>query len=189
MDSQTLYTLLNFDESDLFANRNGRLSAKQQARLASFTKSGKQIGVVVSLFLLAFAVAPAVITWWNAAPCIAALCSEWPGSLRVFLVILLLTWTPIWAWLGIRSFISANAPYRIPDLLKAEGPVNIVKVESYNAASKTHSENYELRIGGETLDVDSELADIMMQGDIYAIYHVKGDVMQIMSAELIAKTD
>jgi hypothetical protein len=186
MDSQTLYTLLKFDESDLFANRNGRLTAKQQARLASDAKFGKKIALAISFFFLAFAIAPGVIAGVNAAHCIADLCSEWPDSLRIFLVILLLTWTPIWAWISIRLFISAASPFRIPALLKVEGPINIVKVESYNAASKTHSENYELRLGGETFDVAAELADIVMQGDVYAVYYLK-EAMQIMSAELISQ--
>jgi hypothetical protein len=71
-------------------------------------------------------------------------------------------------------------------LQKAEGPINIVKVEKYNYTTHTQSENYELHVGGEEFDCDSELADIMMQGDIYAIYYIK-ETKEIMSAEMLAK--
>jgi hypothetical protein len=35
-----------------------------------------------------------------------------------------------------------------------------------------------------SFDIDSDLADIIMQGDIYAIYYIKGE-KDIMSAEKI----
>ena len=188
MNDEALYKVFEFDESDLFNNRNGMLSTNQQARLADADRFAKKLGLVGVFFFLAVAIIPALIIGITGAHCISDLCAEeWPSSLRVFLLLLLLTWTPVWAWISIRLFISANTPYRIPALLKVEGPVNIVKVEGYNSASKTHTENYELRIGGETFDVDSELADIMMQGDVYAVYYIK-EAMQIMSAEPIAKS-
>jgi hypothetical protein len=41
-----------------------------------------------------------------------------------------------------------------------------------------------LHIGRVTFDVESDLADIMRQGDTYAIYYLKG-IKEIISAEKI----
>ena len=75
-----------------------------------------------------------------------------------------------------------------------EGPINIVRTERTKADSVTHSTEryvtYELHIGAITFDVASDLANIMMQGDGFAIYYTEGNdnfSSRIWSAELISK--
>jgi hypothetical protein len=70
------------------------------------------------------------------------------------------------------------------DLKSVEGKVNIIKEENFNATTKRNETDYELHIGGVTFDVDSDLADIMIQGDTYAIYYME-ETKSILSAEKI----
>ena len=70
------------------------------------------------------------------------------------------------------------------DLKYVEDKVNIIKDDNYNTAAKRYETDYELHIGGVTFDVASKLADIIMQGDTYAIYYIEG-TKDILSAEKI----
>jgi hypothetical protein len=74
-----------------------------------------------------------------------------------------------------------------------QGPVNIVKVErtSHHTDSDGHSSTshyfvHELHVGGQSFDVQGDLADIIMQGDEYVFYYIDGSD-EILSAELISK--
>jgi hypothetical protein len=176
----------NFDEADLFTNRHGALTPKQQTRLEENEKIWKKFLLVGGLILLIIAIVPSITIGLEAASCISNLCSEWPLSLRIFLTGMVVIWMPIWGYFGIRVIRSALSPYNPSTLQKVEGPINIVKENSYNSTSHTYSEDYELHVGGVEFDCDSELADVMMQGDIYAIYYIKG-TNEIMSVEILAK--
>jgi hypothetical protein len=57
-------------------------------------------------------------------------------------------------------------------LKKVEGKVNIIKQESYSGTTKQWGDYYELHIGKKTFDIESDLADIMDQGEKYAVYYV-----------------
>jgi len=186
MNDDLLRKYFDFDEADLFANRNGALTAKQQTRLAEEEKFWNKLSLIGGLFLLGVAILPGLIIGFAVAPCISDYCSGWPLSLRLFLIIMVLTWAPIWGFFGIRLVRSALSTRNYSLLQKAEGPINIVKVESYSSSTHTHHEDYELHVGGKEFDIDSELVDIMMQGDIYAIYYLE-ETKEIMSVEMLAK--
>jgi len=59
-------------------------------------------------------------------------------------------------------------------LKSVEGDANIVREEHYHQSSERREVDYELHIGGVTFDVDSGLADIIMQGDTCAVYYIEG---------------
>jgi hypothetical protein len=183
---ELLRKYFDFDEADLFVNRNGALTSKQQTRLTEEEKLWNKISLIGGLFLLSVAILPSLMIGLGVAPCISDYCSGWPLSLRLFLISMVLIWMPIWGYFGIRVTRNALSTHNYSSLQKAEGPINIVKVESYNINTHTQKEDYELHVGGEEFDGDSELADIMMQGDIYAIYYIK-ETKEIMSAEMLAK--
>ena len=183
---ELLRKYFDFDEADLFANRNDALTPKQQTRLAEEEKLWGKISLIGGLILLSVAILPSIMIGLAVAPCISNMCSEWPSSLRLFLISMVLIWMPIWGYYGIRVTRNALSTHNSSLLQKVEGSINIVKVESYNINTHAQKEDYELHVGGEEFDCDSELADIMMQGDIYAIYYIK-DTKEIMSAEMLAK--
>lgn len=185
MNDEQLRKYYDFDEGDLFANRNGYLSPRQQKRLAEDEAFWKKILLIIGIVLLIVAFLPILIIGLSAISCIADLCSEWPSSLRAFYIVLVLLLTPTLLFLGVRVTRGALKLPKSSSVQKAEGPINIVKVESYNPTTHANSDNYELHVGGEEFDEESELADIMMQGDIYAIYYIK-ETKTIMSAEMLA---
>ncbi len=55
-------------------------------------------------------------------------------------------------------------------LKKAQGPVNIVRQESSGEHGHFNT-GYYLHIGGKQFNVDEDLADVMVQGDVYAVYY------------------
>jgi hypothetical protein len=179
MGSQELEKLYNFDESDLYANRNGYLSQKQEQRLIQEAKSAKipSIGCgllffgIASIFPIAFAP--------------LALSSLDNIGALIGIAIAVLVWTLVWGLIGVFMIRSAFAKPNLT-LQKAEGPVNIVGVERTSSGEDHHTYiAHELHVGGGEFDVDSGIADYIMQGDVYAIYFLK-DTDTILSLERLS---
>jgi hypothetical protein len=87
-----------------------------------------------------------------------------------------------------RLFNFAKARYT---LAKVQGPINI---DSWQTAYHGGMLWYELQVGDKSFHVDKDLPNIMMQGDVYAIYYCYADdapddngLYKILSAELISK--
>ncbi len=175
-----------FDEADLFANRSGHLTLKQQERLAKDEKVWNVVSLIWGVFILAVAIGPIIAIGFAARPCLSHASSGCEALLIVFAVGFGLIWLPIWGYSGFRTIRKAVSAQNVFSLEKVEGPVNIIKVESYNSSLRRNEEEYELHVGGEEFDCDSDLADIMLQKDIYAIYFIK-DPKEILSAEFIAE--
>jgi len=53
---------------------------------------------------------------------------------------------------------------------KADGPINIVRQE-YAGEHRPSNFNIYLHIGGKQFSVDEDIADVMMQGDVYVVYY------------------
>ncbi len=169
MNEGPLARLFNFDEGDLFANRNGYLSDQQQARLTREAQDKKKFGRYGGIFLLTFAIVPfagAFVLWGVWAVAAAA-------------------WPIVWGLLGVIALRSSLST-RSFEVKKVEGPVNIVKVVHSSSGDESSYDEQELHIGGTEFDIDEEgLADCMMQGDTYAVYYLE-DPVQILSAERLA---
>ena len=63
---------------------------------------------------------------------------------------------------------------------KAEGPVNIVRQES-NSAHRHFQTGVYLHIDGKQFNVDEDLASVITQGDVYAVYY---EYMESMKKEV-----
>ena len=173
MDDQDLKKYFNFDEADLYANRNGTFTQKQTQRLAQDRKSGVKFIRIVGWALLFVAALPIVILWLVGA-----------FTVMGWMSLLWGVWPLIWGFLAFKAFRSSFVT-PTSTLATAEGPINIVKDDRYNASTKRYHEEHELHIGGGEFDVDAELADIMMQGDIYAVYYIK-ETREILSLERLS---
>ena len=189
-DQQLLMKLFDFNEAELQANRNGRLSERQKARLAQAEKSQKGCAVTGGIFLFVIAlvgVAVAVIF-------IPTLINEERLAAIAVGVAFGCIWPMVWGGLGLLSARRAFAKMEVK-VKKAEGPINIVKAirQEYNASTKLHSEYsiHELRVGKRVFEVEAETADAMMQGDVYAVYYADINIEDsedpILSAELLRK--
>jgi hypothetical protein len=179
MSDLTLEKHFHFNEGDLNANRNGRLSDRQLKRLgvqaASHKKSALGFGIVL-LGIASIGVIAGVVGLLNMKGMVERIAA---GALFGLL------WPYIWGGLGIGMIKSAIKQPNF-ELQTAQGPINIVKDESYDSTNQTYSVFHELHIGGCQFDVEGDLADLMMQGDEYAVYYLK-DREEIVSAELISK--
>ncbi len=171
MSDEALGKYFQFDEADLFANRNGYLTPKQQTRLAKEAKWQAQGSLIWGLIFVGAAIFPFPIMYLA-------------GALSDFGCFGLL-WVMLW---GGFAFYMIRSSFSKPDLSvqKAEGPINIVKTESYNSTTHMTSDDYELHVGGHEFDVESEIADYMMQGNVYAIYYTV-DPEEILSVEQLGK--
>jgi hypothetical protein len=168
MSQDPLDTYFDFDEADLFANRNGYLTDRQKTRMATQEQFAKRFFLGIAIFLFGVGIVPTIIVWLS-------------NPSRTFPVIWSSLWIPTWGFFGFLVARMALSTRKAPLLKKAEGPVNIV-MEDTDSTDR----DYELHVGGETFDADSELADIMMQGDVYAVYYIDG-INEIVSAEMLAK--
>ena len=166
MADQQLMEYFEFDEADLFANRSDQFTEKQKARLVKADSSQKQFNLIAGIVLLVVGAAGLVAA-------IVALTRIQILEFRIGLRLAGIIWAFIWARIGVRAMRGTGAKFQAK-LKKAEGPINIVKEKNFDG----HATNidYELHVGGKEFNVDSDLADIMMQGDVHAIYYTLGTI-------------
>ena len=171
MDDRELQKYFDFNESDLNANRSGILSNKQRIRLEENAKFTNKVFLIAGISIIFIGIIPTLILLLAHA------------NLE-FLIIWSIVWISLCGFVGFRVIRIGKSDKRGLKLIKVEGKVNIIKEETYNNASRQTVDDYEFHIGGVSFDTDSNLADIIMQGDNYAIYYIEGE-KDIMSAERI----
>ncbi len=184
MEDQKLKDYFKFDEGDLQANRSGRFSAKQKDRLFSRHNSAVRQKHIASAILIPVSILMLIWMVYLIYKDFASGSGSDLGAivqLGLFGAILLLAGTYI---LRI-SFIGPKYVVK-----KAQGPVNIIK-ESQLTDNGT-AIRYELHVGGETFNMhlESQVGDVMMQGDTYIIYYSQGvenNLREILSAEWVSK--
>ncbi len=195
MDDQALGDFLHFDETDLYANRNGRLSQRQQANLLEQHKSGKRFGLLGGLGCGVFFFAIASIFPIAVTPQGLAALQKGRVSEAVGMFIGIGVWVLIWGGIGCFGFwtaISSIFKKRSAVSLKSVvGPINLVGVERETSTGegieRTTSTyiQHELHLGHQTFEVPGELGGYLVQGDTYAVYYINQN--QIMSLERLAK--
>jgi hypothetical protein len=162
MENQKLTQYFKFDESDLQANRNGKISAAQQAHIKSDSGSGHILVLFLGLVILAATSTPLISTLRSSQTTTP---TEW-----LFAAASLLIGLGIDAWLLRR--VRMKEEYQVG---KVEGRVNIV------TTSGNHTTYYELHVGGQKFDVDEDISDVMNQGDACIVYYIKeyNDVLSV----------
>jgi hypothetical protein len=189
MNDQKLKDYFKFDEVDLQANRSGNFSEKQKKELSSEDSSSIQrrrraaviffiLGILLWLMVIGFLIFKGV--GYLVHNGVLLICPG-PGGLVLLLASIYI----------FRSSFSIKQNYT---LKKVEGPINIVKAERTKNDSVTHATEryviYELHIGSITFDVLPDLADIMMQENVYAVYYTEPNDNfsgRIWSAEFLSK--
>jgi hypothetical protein len=187
VSDSSLMNYFKFDEADLAANRNGQLTDQQKSRLVREDKRDRTWSVVGGGFLILIGLVGLVIA-------IAAGMADPDWGFRIgFGLAFGCIWPLVWGGIGVGILSRAFSKFQV-NLLRATGPVNVVKVERTSTSTDSdgfshthHYFVYEMHVGGKSFDVTGELADIMMQGDTYAVYYTEGSENDILSAELIAK--
>ena len=148
-------------------------------------KNYKRDGIIYGLILLAiasifpFAFIPQSIAAWQK--------HNIGGALLPLIPVVI--WVVIWGGIGVFLMADGFKDRSKIRLKRVEGPINLVAVE-VTGTHGHHSINHELHIGEFDYEVDEDLASIMMQGDIYAVYFtVDADdddsAKTVLSAELL----
>ena len=191
MSDPLLMKLLDFDESELQANQNGRISERQMMRLHEMEASAKKMSLLgcAGNFLVA------LIGVGGAGAYLYSMMKNLPkldlGTI-IFSVIFGILWPLLWGAAGLSGLRRVFAKVE-PALKKAEGSIAIEKTvrSSYNSDSHvtTHQNVYELRVGGRTFIVSPVLQNYMKRGDVYAVYFAdfnhKERSKEILSVELL----
>ena len=187
MTDQKLMDYFKFDQGDLTANKNGQFTDPQKARLVKEDKRDRTGSLIGGGFLFLIALVGIVIA------VVAGMADPDWGFRIGFGLGFGCIWPLCWGGVGYLILNRAFAKFQV-QLKRALGPVNIIKAERTSTSTDSdgfshtsHYFVYELHVGGQSFDVDSSLADIMMQGDTYAVFYTEGSENDILSAELISK--
>ncbi len=171
-NDEELRKYFDFDEADLFANRNGYMSSKQQARDKKEVRDTRKVLSIVGYCILALAILPVIIFF--------LVKGQWQSWL----------WAFIWLLVGVLVAVfvlrlAANTTKE--DTLKTvEGRVNIIKEEHEDENLHKYYDYY-WNIGAVKFDVaDSEKVDILQQGDFYRVYYLDL-AKEILSLEKVEK--
>ncbi len=190
MSDTTLRKFFDFSEADLSANRQGKLSAKQQKVLDEGEKGANQIFIGAGVFFILLALG---ISWGITSDIFRDGISNLSSdditglALGIGLPCGILGFFAYWSFRLAFSKLDSS-------LQNVEGKVNFVKMEkqqSYTSAGGSTSyrtvQQYELRVGRVNFEnVAEELLNIIDEGDVYAFYYIK-QPKKIMSAEKISK--
>lgn len=192
MSDTELRKFFDFDQSDLIANQNGKLSAKQDKRIKETEKSTSSIFryIGLGLIFLNLCIVGAIVSAIMAEGFSFSTASTDDMLGLIFAIVFPTLIIGIFVWLMF-WIASSKTDY---SLQKVEGKVNFVKVEkqqSYKTASGSTShrtvQQYELRVGKFKFeDVDEELLNVIEEGDVYVFYYTK-DTKDILSCEFISK--
>jgi hypothetical protein len=190
MSDDKLHKLLKFDETDLNANRSGRLTSRQNQAVSKWEQVDNTISLGITLVLLVLGV---VFTYTPISQLLKHALS--PAGLTGADTQGLLLSGIVWLVLGLSalgSFIRAFKKLNRA-VLKTQGKISFVKVEERveNRDSNGHSSyshtnvSYDLHVGEQNFaGVDQELMNVMQAGDTYTVYYVAG--YGILSVELAA---
>jgi hypothetical protein len=173
MSENQLKGYFAFDDSDLIANKAGRLSPKQTKKLTANDQFTQRIlfGFVIVCVALAL----------------------------FFLYRAFVDATRIGSWIGVvlagyfASFFARGLFNKIDySVQRAQGIVDFIKVEKRGGSvsdplyKRPIVSSYEMHISGESFANANPALIEYMQGDVYAVYYAK-DTKQILSVEFISK--
>lgn len=191
MSDVQLRKFFEFDESDLAANRSGKLSAKQKTKLETSEKGADQIFIGAGIFFIIVAL---IIIYFVAGESILKLFSGESLSSSDTLSIVLGGGLPtlLFGFFAYGAFKLGTSKLD-NSVQTVQGKVNFVKVEKQVPTSTSSVSNYrtveqyELRVGKIAFEnVDEELLNIIDEGDTYVFNYTK-QTKQILSCEFISK--
>lgn len=175
MNDRRLKTYFNFEEADLLANRNGRLSEKQKKRLMADArleqKSARESAMIV-FTVGAAGMATGLLIVVNA-PTLA-------GQIIVGLL-LCVVWPGVWGWKA-WTVMRSSDPAGEDQIRAARGRVDVVKYEDANG-----SVDYVLRVDGIEFDLVNKPSGVIADGEECILYFLE-KTEEILSVEILPDT-
>ena len=198
MSEVNIQTVLSFDEIDLAANRLGQLTQKQKDLLAEKAKThksfNKTIGIVIALMfggaLLSGLFVPIIAFLGGSFLENGAITTETLLASLPFICMGLFFLVVFGGVLIVVLRVVFERANRKVDTVvrRAEGPVNFVWVEREERNTSKTGPTYktvrvlEMRIGGETFNVQPELPNVINQGEGWIFYYTNHP-FKFLSAE------
>ena len=182
MARSDLMKYFQFDADDLHANKGGRFTDKQRVRLVALDKSRRKARLVIGIILAVVAAIGPIIY------IVGAMNTSDPAFRIAFGIGFGLIWPLIWGLIafGLIRGAAGKTTFKVANV---RGRANIVARESRSTDSQGHSHTsiyHELHIGGVTFGVSRDIADVIFQGDEYAVYYVEA-TQDIISLEELGK--
>jgi hypothetical protein len=196
--TESLEQVLNFDEADLASNRLNQLTQKQKNELAEKAKSHKSFNTIIGV-IIAVVFGGALLTGIGA-PILAAVGGSLLESGKVTTEALLTLIPTICVVLFvlvifggflivILKVIFDRANKKVDTTVRrVEGTVNFIWVEKRKRNPSKTGPTYktvrvlEMRIGGETFNVNNELPNVINQGEEWIFYYTNHP-FKFLSAE------
>ncbi len=175
--NEKLQRYFNFTQSDLQANRQGRVTEEQRLTLKDRTRRFNSKVLIVLFFVVAIGVGASLYVGRLAGGSGGFSIST--AMLGPIITVIIMT-----AYLVNRSRKKSDF-----SLQKAEGTVNFVWVEervrNHSNAGPAYKtvRSLQMRVGGTSFNVREELMDIINQGDNVRFYYTGGG--DIVSAEFV----
>lgn len=196
--TESLEQVLNFDEADLASNRLNQLTQKQKNELAEKAKSHKSFNTIIGV-IIAVVFGGALLTGIGA-PILATVGGSLLESGEVTTEALL-TLIPIICvvlfvlvifggiLIVILKVVFDRANQKVDTTVRrVEGTVNFIWVERRERNTSKTGPTYktvrvlEMRIGGETFNVNNELPNVINQGEEWIFYYTNHP-FKFLSAE------
>jgi hypothetical protein len=184
MNEQVLREYMKFNEADLNANRNGRLSEKQQKTLAGSNVKIRIVGFGIGCLLFGVAsllplIAIIVLIFTRQA-------NHSSTGLEIFLFSI--PWALLWAAAGGFAIRFTWVNSRPKTALKnVTGPIHLTVKERWTGRRNQFRHMvHELHIEQAVFEIKPEMAGILTEGDRFTIYFVEnndGSEKQILSME------
>jgi len=179
-----LQRLFDFDESDLAANRSGRLSEKQKGRLNAAEQGANRFFGCGGWFLLILGL---VITFIMMKSFSQSVSWNWEdyGYGLPFAVVWITLGPLAWGAFRLSRTKMDNS------VQKVQGNIKLVKVErrvsSSSSVGSSIQTRYEVRVGGVIFDdLGSSAFNILNEGDEYIFYYTKQG-REGLSCEFVSK--
>jgi hypothetical protein len=182
---QVLCDYFQFDEADLAASQLGVFSEKQKKDGKEYKKDSQRSFIVVGLIFIGIGLV--ILFLLIGLPLSHDSGMDWIDLGNMISPILISL-----AFLGIGagslySGLKSHADASKHSVQSVKGPINIVEVGRATYFSPYHRRIiYELRIGAKEFNAYNDLPDMMIQGDVYAVYFDNADD-EILSVEWISK--
>lgn len=202
MTEMNIQTVLDFDDADLAANRLGQLTQKQKDMLAEKAKSHKSFNKTIGVVIAFMFGGPLLIGLF--VPIIAAFGGSFldNGKITTETVVAALPFVCMGLFffivfggvmLLVLKLVFDKANRKVDTAVRrAEGTVNFVWVEKQERNTSSTGSYYktvrvlEMRLGGETFTVNSELPNVVDQGDQWIFYYTNHP-FKFLSAEKLVQ--
>jgi hypothetical protein len=176
MDEKKMQAYFNFNESDLEANRKGRLSPKQKKQFIprNISEGCGSAGMGLFMFLVA-----GLGMYGGVAAALQG--PDW-GTRIIFGLGFGIFWPLVWGGIGWVMIKSIRPAIREPRVKAERGPLHLVKHEAPGSIPY-----YEVRVGEFSAETDNDLTDVVAEGEQYALYYLQ-KTGKMVSLEHISKS-